>query len=605
MRSHPFFALPRLLGAVLLAALVSGAAAAPRGDGPVRGAAKRPNVILVMTDDQGYGDLASHGNPVLRTPNLDRLRGESVRLTNYHVDPTCSPTRAALMTGRYSIRTGVWHTIMGRSILRRDEVTVAELFRAAGYRTAIFGKWHLGDNYPSRPQDKGFEEVLIHGGGGIGQTPDYWGNDYFDDVYRHNGRLERFDGYCTDVWFREAMRFIRESVAKTSGTDAGKERGRPFFLYMPTNAAHGPYNVPQRYIDMYSGKPGVPNARFYGMITNIDENMGKLMAELDELGIASDTILIFTTDNGTAAGFRRGAGFNAGMRGTKGSEYDGGHRVPFFMRWPAGGIGGGRDVGQLAAHVDVLPTLAELCGLGLPPRPLDGRSLVPLLRGGAAGWPARALIVNSQRIEHPRKWRKSAVMTDRWRLVNRVELHDIRSDPSQSRNLAADHPAVVFNLRAAYERWWADVSSRFDEYCTIVLGSPEENPSLLTAHDWHGGAPPWDQRHILAGRIADGFWAVEVERAGEYEIALRRWPPESGLAIAAAPEGGTVIDPVRARIEIAGVSREQEVPAGAADVTFRLSLPQGETRLRTWFLLADGRSLGAYYAVVRRVGTAR
>ena len=191
-----------------------------------------PNVVLVVTDDQGYGDLGCHGNPILRTPNLDALYRRSVRLTDFHVGPTCAPTRASLMTGRYCNRTGVWHTIMGRSLLRRDEVTMADVFAAGGYRTGIFGKWHLGDNYPYRPQDRGFHEVLIHGGGGVGQTPDAWGNDYFDDTYLHNGTPEKFSGYCTDVWFDGAMRFIEDN------------RDRPFFAYLATNAPHSPYRVP-------------------------------------------------------------------------------------------------------------------------------------------------------------------------------------------------------------------------------------------------------------------------------------------------------------------------------------------------------------------------
>ncbi|MHC4286035.1 MAG: arylsulfatase [Planctomycetota bacterium] len=275
---------------------------------------KRPNVILVITDDQGYGDLGCHGNPVIQTPNLDRLYSQSIRLTDFHVDPTCSPTRSALMTGHYSTRTGVWHTIMGRSLLGKHEVTIADVFSGSEYRTGIFGKWHLGDNYPFRPQDRGFNEVLVHGGGGVGQGPDFWGNDYFDDTYQHNGKFKKFSGYCTDVWFDGAMKFI----------EANKER--PFFCYLTTNAPHGPYNVAEKYKKMYEDNKDVPNAAFYGMITNIDENMGRLMKKLKAEGLEKDTILIFMTDNGTSAGYRgkqgQIKGYNAGMRGTKGSEYD-------------------------------------------------------------------------------------------------------------------------------------------------------------------------------------------------------------------------------------------------------------------------------------------
>ncbi len=554
---------------------------------PLRGAPaapRTPNVILVMTDDQGYGDLGCHGNPVIKTPNLDKLYGQSVRLADFHVCPTCSPTRASLMTGRYCNRTGVWHTIMGRSILRKDEVTMADVFAASGYRTGAFGKWHLGDNYPARPQDRGFHETVVHGGGGVGQTPDFWGNDYFDDIYWCNGRPKKYQGYCTDVFFTEGLRFIEEN------------KDRPFFCYIPTNAAHGPYNVAPSYAAPYRGAK-IPNPNFYGMIANIDENMGRLVKKLKALDLEKNTILIFMTDNGTAAGFRarRGdrAGYNAGMRGTKGSEYDGGHRVPCFIRWPAGGLGGGVDVKRLAAHIDLLPTLIELCGLKAPAGvAFDGTSIVPLLRGQASSWPDRTLVVDSQRIEHPEKWRKSAVMTDRWRLVNGKELYDMTLDPGQQRDVAAAHPAEIKRLRAEYDRWWASVSERFDEYCPIIVGAPEEDPVRITCHDWHGTSVPWNQRMIRrkpAG--ANGFWAVEVAAAGRYEFSLRRWPVEKP-----GPTGA-----VTARLKIAGVDESKPVSPTTPAITFRVELPAGTTRLQTWFTGEKGETWGAYYVYVKRL----
>jgi len=552
-----------------------------------------PNVILVVTDDQGYGDLGCHGNPILRTPHLDALYRQSVRLTDFHVGPTCAPTRASLVTGRYCNRTGVWHTVMGRSLLRRDEVTMADVFTAGGYRTGIFGKWHLGDNYPFRPQDRGFQEVLVHGGGGVGQTPDFWGNDYFDDTYWHNGAPEKHSGYCTDIWFDGAMRFIEGN------------RDRPFFVYLATNAPHGPYNVAQRYSDAYEDKEA-PNADFYGMIANIDENMGRLLDRLRTLGLEENTILIFLTDNGTAAGFQRGKGFNAGMRGTKGSEYDGGHRVPCFVRWPAEGLVGGRDVSRLTAHLDLLPTLIEMCGLPKPPGvTFDGTSVLSLLKGQAGAWADRVLVTDSQRIERPEKWRQSAVMTDRWRLVNGKGLYDIHADPGQENDIAGAHPEVVQELRDAYEKWWADVSPRFDEYCEIVLGSDRENPVRLTCHDWHGGdLPPWNQTHVLNGEPKNGFWAVEMERAGEYEIALRRWPREVDQPIHGAIPGGRAIQATRARLTVGEIDVEKTIPDGARDVTFLVRLKPGKTRLQTWLTVEDGTSRGAYFVYVKRVGSA-
>ena len=544
---------------------------------------RRPNVVLVMTDDQGYGDLGCHGNEVLATPNIDRLHAQSIRLTNFHVDPTCSPTRSALMTGHYSSRTGVWHTIMGRSLMRRDEVTMTDVFSANGYRTGIFGKWHLGDNYPYRPQDRGFQEVLIHGGGGVGQGPDYWGNDYFDDTYLHNGKAQKFEGYCTDVWFDGALKFI----------EANKDR--PFFCYIPTNAPHGPYNVADKYSKPYRDK-GVPDrqADFYGMIANIDQNVGRLVARLKELDLQENTILIFMTDNGTSGDYA------GGMRGKKGSAYEGGHRVPFFVRWPGGRLAAPGDVDRLAAHIDVLPTLIELCGLKGPQGvAFDGTSLDPLLRGDTSRWPDRTLLVHSQRIEHPQKWRTSAVMTQRWRLINGKELYDIKADPLEKNDVAGANGETVAKLRRSYDQWWADLSRRFDEYCEIVIGSDKQNPTRLMSHDWHCPDPAWSQEMVRGASKANGFWAVEVERDGAYEFELRRWPVELDAPINGAIPGGKAISATTARLKLGDVDLSMPVPRDAHGVTFQATLKAGKTRLQTWFTDDDGTSRGAYYVYAK------
>ncbi|MHC4743667.1 MAG: arylsulfatase [Planctomycetota bacterium] len=557
-----------------------GFASAGRG-----GKARRPNVILVMTDDQGYGDLRCHGNDVIDTPNLDKLHSQSIRLTNFHVDPTCSPTRSALMTGHYSTKTGVWHTIMGRSLLGAHETTMADVFSASGYRTAIFGKWHLGDNYPFRPQDRGFGKVLIHGGGGVGQGPDYWGNDYFDDTYFHDGKEEKFEGYCTDIWFDGAMKFI----------EANKEK--PFFCYIPTNAPHGPYYVAEKYSKPYLDK-GVKGsqANFYGMVTNIDENMGRLMKRLKELELEENTILIFMTDNGTSGGFA------GGMRGKKGSEYEGGHRVPFFIRWPGGGLSGAKDIDRLSAHIDVLPTLINLCRLKKPKDvEFDGTSLAPLLKGRVRRWPERTLLVHSQRIDHPEKWRKSAVMTQRWRLVNGKELYDIQADPEQKKDIADANGEVVEKLRSEYEKWWEDLSEQFDKYCEIVIGSHQENPTRLMSHDWHGPRVPWSQGAVRGASKGNGFWAIKVDQDGEYEFALRRWPKEAALAINATMGKAKPIGAVKARIKIADFDQTKAVEQDAVDVKFVAKLKAGSTRLESWFIDDKNDSRGAYYCYIKRL----
>jgi arylsulfatase A-like enzyme len=547
---------------------------------PLAWAATRPNVVLILTDDQGYGDLGCHGNKVIRTPNLDRLHGQSVRLTNFHVDPTCSPTRSALMTGRYSSRTGVWHTVGGRSLLRRDETTLADHFSRAGYRTGIFGKWHLGDNYPYRAQDRGWQESLVLGGGGVGQTPDAWGNNYFDDTFRHNGRLMKQKGYCTDVFFTAALDFI------------DKHRAGPFFCYLPTNAPHAPYNVAPKYSKPYLDR-GVPvqRARFYGMIENIDENVGRLLAKLKEWKLEENTIVLFLTDNGSAAGWNEAKrdGFNAGMRGSKGSAYDGGHRVPCFFRWP-GQPADGRDVPDLTAHIDILPTLLDLCGIEAKHRmPIDGVSLRSLLAG--KGKLERTLFVHSQRVEHPVKWRQCAVLTARWRLIDGKELYDMPADPGQRRDVQAVHPEVVKQLRAEYEKWWDSIGTRFGEYCRIVLGSPKENPTRLTCHDWHGKVAPSSQTALHKLPAVNGFWAVQIERAGTYRFTLRHHPAEAKTALKA----------VKARLRAGKQETSAAVPAEATAVTLEVKLPAGPAEVQTWLEEKDGTSRGAFYVEVRRV----
>ncbi|MDA1137845.1 MAG: arylsulfatase [Planctomycetota bacterium] len=562
----------------------------------------KPNVILIITDDQGYGDVRAHGNTMIETPNMDRMHGESVRLTNFHVDPTCAPTRSALMTGRYSTRTGVWHTIMGRSLMDTKEVTVAETFKAAGYKTGMYGKWHLGDNYPLRPHDQGFEEAFYHGGGGVTQTPDYFGNDYFDDTYFRNGVPEKATGYCTDVWFGEAIKFIE------------KNKDKPFFTYITTNAPHGPFLVADNYKQPYIEKGvSASMAAFYGMITNIDENLGKLRARLKELNLEENTILIFMTDNGSAVGetgskktkskdnqqqskeTQTWNGFNAGMRGTKGSEYEGGHRVPFFVYWPKGGLTGGRDVNTLAAHIDVLPTLADLCGIAKPQGvTLDGISLTGQLKISPEPEPDRTLFVQSQRMEFVQKGRKNSVMTKRWRLVNSKELYDIQQDPGQTKNVADANPAVFKTLNQSYDSWWESLSSVFDKYVRIGLGNNADNPANLTCHDWHTNNKPvpWNQGHIRTGPFNNGFWAVDVELSGNYVITLRRWPKQENKSVEA----------ISAKLKIGDQEAEINAAEDATGVQFKLKLEKGPTKLETWLTTKDGKVRGAYFVEVEFTG---
>ena len=583
-------------------------------------AAGRPNLVLVLTDDQGYGDLGCHGNDAIRTPNLDRFHASSVRFTDFHVGTTCAPTRAGLLTGHFCNSAGVWHTIGGRSLLREDEWTLADALREAGYRTGQFGKWHLGDSQPFRPHERGFERAVYHNGGGIGNIGDAWGNDYFDDTYYVNGVPTRFDGYCTDVFFREGLRFIEE------------HQHEPFYCHIATNAPHGPLNVEPRYAEAYAGTtPHEDRARFYGMITNIDESIGVLLQRLDDLGLADNTIVVFMTDNGTATGVeldahgfpREGPGsFNAGMRGKKGSPYEGGHRVPFFLRYPGAGAGGGRDVGHLTSYVDFMPTILDLCGVTPPEeRSFHGRSLAPLMRGDDDGtWGERVLVADTQRIAHPAKWRLSSVMRGPWRLVHGVELYHLGEDPGQRRDIAAGHPGVVDELRAGYEQWWEQVSGQFDRDVPMVVGGGAE-PVRLTTHDLRNEAcnGAWNQRQVREGHVASGYWAIDVRRAGPYRVELRRWPEDAGHALDAgidgddvewrrdaiqerhAPHyrGGVALAIGRAALTVGGRSYHQETSPGDTAAVFEVSLAAGTDQLSAAFHDRGERTIGSYYVTIR------
>lgn len=455
-------------------------------------AGKRPNIVFLITDDQGYGDLSAHGNPVLKTPNLDRLRAQSVRFTDFHVSPTCAPTRSAIMTGRHEFKNGITHTILERERLTLDAVTLPQVLKTVGYSTGIFGKWHLGDEAEYQPNRRGFDEVFIHGAGGIGQTYSGSGGDspnnkYFDPVILHNGKFERTQGYCTDVFYRQALNWM----------DAQRATSRPFFAYIPTNAPHGPYIARPEDKALYADKQ-LPDetASFFGMIHNIDENIGRLLAKLDEWNLAKDTLVIFMNDNGGTAGVQV---HNAGMRGAKASPWLGGTRASSFWRWP--GTLNPADCRALAGHVDILPTLMAISGATRTEalqRQIEGRSLTPLLVDPQAAWADRHLFTHVGRWEKyadpdDSKYRLAAIRNTRWSLVSpnggrepRWQLFDLMADYGQQQNVAAEHPEVVKELSAAYDAWWADCRPRMVN--EQVVG-PSINPFQELYYRQFGGSP--------------------------------------------------------------------------------------------------------------------
>ncbi|HKK17230.1 MAG TPA: arylsulfatase [Opitutales bacterium] len=436
-------------------------------------AGSRPNIILVITDDQGMGDLSCMGHPFLETPHLDRFHAQSTRFTNYQASSTCSPTRAALMSGRHPFEVGITHTVFQRERMALDVVSLPETLKTAGYATGLFGKWHLGDEEAYLPQNRGFDEVLMHGAGGIGQYR--WGdfkantvNTYFDSTLLHNDTVVKTKGFCTDLFFNAGLAWIKGQL----------ETEQPFFAYISTNAPHSPYIAPEsykkRFLEMGLSEK---TAGFYGMVENIDDNFGRLMAKLEEWGALENTLVVFMTDNGSASrrieykDGKQEPAYNAGLRGYKASHHEGGTRVPSFWFW-AGKIKAGADIDGLTNHYDVYPTLAALAGAELPdgPLPAKGMSFLPLLEAPQADWPERTRFFHrgrwddgkwSRATREESQYHRGAVRTDRWRLVFELEddepvmhLADMLADPGETTNLVEQYPEVVQGLKQAYDDWW-------------------------------------------------------------------------------------------------------------------------------------------------------
>jgi arylsulfatase A-like enzyme len=571
-------------------------------------AAAKPNVVIVMTDDQGLGDFSFMGNPVLKTPALDAFARESVRLTDFHVSPMCSPTRGQLMTGLAALRNGATSVTAGRTFLRPGISTLPELFAKAGYRTGLFGKWHLGDSYPHRPIDKGFQESAYHlGWGQLHSTPEFdW--PLFDGRYFHNTVEQRYGGHCTDLWFDAAMTWM----------GACQSRGEPFLCYLPTNGPHAPHIDVAADIAPYQGKGP---AGFFGMIAHIDRRFADLDRFLTERNLRDDTIVIFMTDNGGTAGVKT---FNAGLRAGKTTYYDGGHRVPCWIRWPNGRLGAPRDIDIPTQNTDLLPTLCDFCGVTPPAwdpadEPYRGTTLAPLLRAApeqaATALADRKLVVQYGQI--PKKF-DACVIHGRWRLVHGTELYDIVADRAQTKNLAAEFPGVVRELRDYYEDWWRGLEPILNEFVPISLGATQQPVVELTSGDWEGiYADNSGFVREAVGGPNGGHWHVLIEQPGDYEFILRRWPERSGVALgakyepsAASPSNKPNVKVVgfptiaQGKVALAGVSSESAAdPQGTSVAVVARDVPAGKTTLKAWFTDAGGQDLcGAFFVTVRRVG---
>ena len=562
--------------------------------------AARPNVIVIMSDDQGGGDYGFLGNSVIRTPELDSMFQQSALLSRFYVSPVCAPTRASLMTGRYNYRTRCIDTYVGRAMMDPSEITIAEFLRDAGYRTGIYGKWHLGDNYPMRPMDQGFQDCLVHRGGGIGQPSDPIGAEgkYTDPTLFKNGVETPMKGYCTDLYFDAAMKFIETSV----------EEKENFFTYIATNAPHGPFHdVPEKLYREYLKADFTPIlvnklrpqrlkaetdklARIAAMITNIDENVGRLFKKLDSLGIRENTIVIYLNDNGPNT-----MRYVGNMRGMKTHVDEGGVRSPLLLHWPEK-VAARKTTNVLCAHIDLLPTIMDACGVELPSdHKVDGRSFLPLLTNDNAPWPKRQVVLQTHRGNAPQKFHHFALHEEPWKLVHpsgfgkesfagqpHLQLYNLNKDPRQQNDVSKQYPAVFKRLTKSYEAWFADVSStRPDNYAPprIVIGTRHEKSSVLTRQDWrHLAGKPW-------GRDSNGFWLLTAPEPGLYEVELifKETHPAGKATITAGP-----------------VMAQANIPANKTRGHFvQMKLPAGEIKLSVDVLI-NGKVFGPHQVILTR-----
>ena len=566
---------------------------------PVKKSAQppRPNIILIMTDDQGYGDLGFQGNPYVKTPNIDKLAVKSTRLTNYHHSPVCAPTRASLLTGRYHQRTGVHDTWNNGAIMATEEITMAELFSQNGYQTGIVGKWHLGDNYPFRPSEQGFQYSLIHhGGGGIGQPGDIIDNyirtdsSYFNTLLFENNIQTATKGYCTDVFTDGALKFIE------------KNKDEPFFLYVAYNAPHSPLQVPQKYYELYkdlkfntpfdlqadkawskmTDKDKEDARRVYAMVTNIDENVGRILTEVKKQSLENNTIIIFTTDNGNPQ-----LRYNTGLKGNKGTAYEGGTKVPYFISGK--GIPENKEINALLAHVDVLPTFLEAAKIPLPTEiKLDGKSAWPLIQGKISTTTERQFY-NSWNRGWGEPYRNAAYYKGNYKLIafnadenniNTFGLYHLKDDPFEQNNLVTTQKELGISMKKGLDSIFAELSASPQlSPRRIEIGSVKENPTVLNRQDWGGNAvSKWDSENAL------GIWTVSIQEDGYYNFKL--------INIKPIPKG------TRALVRLGQIQRSKITDQESTTASIEnIYLTKGDCNIESWFEW-NGNTTGPYYLEV-------
>lgn len=559
-----------------------------------------PNVIIIMCDDLGYGDLSSHGHPYIQTPNLDEFRQRGVSLSNYHATPVCTPSRSELMTGYGAMHTGTFSAHGQHFLLPIEYKIMPEYFKANKYNTALYSKWHLGGNFPRyRPHERGFDDAVHFLRGGHWSHPNPWNSDCMDDIYYHNGVREQYEGYAADIWFDLSRKFVQKSKAE----------GKSFFLNIPVHIPHIPHFVPERYKKRFNQYPELDqiSINFYAMVECLDEHIGSFIEFLKAEQVWDDTIFIFTSDHGSTLWDQE---YNAGMRGKKASIYEGGHRVAFFINWINGNLYDGEELSELVQITDVLPTLIELCDLNSDgTENLPGTSFVPLLREGSQPeLNDRTLVIQWQEQKG-----KACVLYRNWRLVNHNELYDIDADLAQEHDIADQYPDIVKRLRDYYEIWWTKAESALIP-APYYIGCNDEEVQL-TAYDWYWGDRVFNWPHLRAGEKQNGKYRLDVVEGGHYQVVLRRWPREANAGICESvpaytpfdsslgdlPEG-VALDIVKARIQWGDTMLETEVATTDLEVVFKLDVSAGDQFLQSWFIDSNEEAFGAYYMYITKIG---
>ncbi|WP_319589329.1 arylsulfatase [uncultured Draconibacterium sp.] len=564
----------------------------------------KPNVILIMTDDQGIGDFGFTGNPYIKTPVLDKLAEQSLNLTNFYVSPVCAPTRASLMTGRFSERTGVYDTYNGGATMSSNEITIAELMKENGYQTGIFGKWHLGDNYPYRPIDQGFNEALVHRGGGVGQPGDvmnyfFGDSSYFNPVLFKNGNPVQTIGYCSDVYTNELIDFIKNN--QKSG-DA-----KPFFAYLSFNAPHTPLQLPEEYYNRYKDvefdanefevyDEAVPKMKpreiedakkVYGMVTNIDDNIGKVLQTIKDEDVYSNTIIIFLTDNGPQQNR-----YKCGLRERKSSVFGGGVRVPCLIHYPKK-FKEKSEIDATFAHIDLLPSILDLCGVKQPNHNIDGISIFSSENEDYSAFENRTLFFEWGR-GFLKKYRNFSALKDNFKLVGNTgqksgidafELLDVKNDPQEKNNILKENIEKAKALKQEMDDWYDEIVAEENNNKSFpaYIGTQYENPVILNRNDAKGTPVAWGQDNVL------GYWDVKAPEDGFYNISYHFIKPVTG--------------PGKAILKMYPYNLEEACSlTDLSEWTFKnIKIKKGEYRFEPYFQTTKQQCIFPLYVSVERI----